>query len=61
MRHTLRQSGELFQWTYMRAMFFWSGVSPSRRAAIRALLEARKEAAECVRVMNKWLPERKAA
>lgn len=55
MRFTLRElTGGVFQWTYSRGHFFWSGVSPSRRAAIRALLEARREARDCMMTMEKW-------
>lgn len=57
-RHTLRFAGgpnNLWQWTYRRGMFFWSGVSPSRKAAIRALLEARREAAACSAQLERWV------
>jgi len=57
MRYTLRPStattDTLWQWTYSRDMFFWAGVSPSRKAAIRALLEARREARDCAMTMEK--------
>ncbi len=56
MRHTLREEcSGLWPWTYKRGMFFWSGVSPSRKSAIRALLDARQEAAACALQMSKWL------
>ena len=55
MRHTLRPDNNLWPWTYSRGMFFWAGVSPSRKAAIRALLDARREAAACAAQMATWL------
>lgn len=56
MRHTLRElhSGA-WAWTYSRDIFFFAGVSPSRRTAIRRLLEARSEAREVVQAMQAWL------
>ena len=57
MRHTLRQDGQLWHWSYTRRIdnvFSWSGVSWSRKAAIRSLLEARQEARDCAMTMEKW-------
>ena len=56
MKHTLRcDESDLWHWTYKRGIFFFSGVSPSRRSAVRALLVARREARDAVRQMDKWL------
>ncbi len=54
MRHTLRQDGDLWHWTANRSPFFFSGVSCSRRSAIRSLLKARREAREYESAMTKW-------
>ena len=54
-RYTLRETPPgWWHWTYSRDMFFWAGVSPSRKAAIRALLQARREARECEFYLNVW-------